>query len=334
MESSRVGIDSYCLNPLSLSACEILEWTAARGGEGVQFSEGNQAAEDTADPVFLREVADTRRDLNLYVEWGGGQHVPFNTTTWEERDLLDGNRRAAEAASAVGARVIRSCSGGFFRWEDTAPDTDTLVTAMAAALQPQRALFDDLGVTLAIELHFEFTTFELLRLFEMCDAEPGGWLGICLDTFNMLPMLEDPVAGTKRILPWVAATHIKDGAVVLRPYGITTFPTPLGGGHVDLPAILDLLDSVNQPVNLSIEGHGGSFSTAIFDAAFIERFPDLTGAEMDNLLRMGREGRELFANGDLRITERANWPEICEQRTASDLRYLKDLVSERSADPH
>jgi sugar phosphate isomerase/epimerase len=334
MRSFRVGIDSYCLNPLNLSACEILEWAAARGGEGVQFSEGNEAAGDTADAVFLRELADTSRDLGLYLEWGGGQHVPFNTTGWEERDLFESNRRAAEAASTVGARVVRSCSGGFFRWEDSAPDTDTLVTATAAALRPQRALFDDLGVTLAIELHFEFTTFELLRLFEMCDAEPGGWLGICLDTFNMFPMLEDPVAGTERILPWVVATHVKDGAVVLRPDGISTFPTPLGSGHIDLPAILDLLESVNHSVNLTVESHGGSFSTAIFDAQFMERFPDLTGAEMESLLRLGREGKELFANGDLRITERAHWLEICEGRTEADLRYLKGLVSERSADPH
>jgi sugar phosphate isomerase/epimerase len=205
---------------------------------------------------------------------------------------------------------------------------------MAAALRPQRALFDDLGVTLAIELHFEFTTFELIRLFEMCDAEPGGWLGICLDTFNLLPMLEDPVAGTERILPWVVATHVKDGAVVLRPEGISTFPTPLGTGHVDLPAILDLLESESPPVNLSVESHGGSFSTAIFDAEFLERFPDLTGAEMESLLRMGRQGKELFSNGELRITERAHWPEICEERTEADLRYLQGLVSERSVDPH
>ena len=31
----------------------------------------------------------------------------------------------------------------------------------------------------------------------MCDAPPGGWLGICLDTMNLLTMLEEPVAATR-----------------------------------------------------------------------------------------------------------------------------------------
>jgi hypothetical protein len=63
----------------------------------------------------------------------------------------------------------------------------------ARALRDQKALLTDFGVVLAIELHFEFTTFELLRLFEMCGARPGEYLGVCLDTMNLLTMLEDPV---------------------------------------------------------------------------------------------------------------------------------------------
>ena len=49
----------------------------------------------------------------------------------------------------------------------------------------------------------------------MCEAEPGGWLGICLDTMNLLTMIEDPVMATRRLLPWVVSTHIKDGGVLM-----------------------------------------------------------------------------------------------------------------------
>jgi hypothetical protein len=59
----RVGIDSYCLHPLELSATEVLEWTSARNGEGVQFSEGVQAGGEEADLTFLRQlVADRAQD--------------------------------------------------------------------------------------------------------------------------------------------------------------------------------------------------------------------------------------------------------------------------------
>ena len=330
MTIGRVGIDSYCLHPLELSPFDLLEWVAERGGEGLQFSEGNQAFGGNVDEGLLREFADEARSRNFYLEWGGGQHVPYDTATWREKDLFAGNREAAESAHTLGASVVRSCSGGFFRWENAAPDTTSLVEAMAKALSSQRALFEDLGVTLAIELHFEFTTFELVRLFDMCDAEPRGWLGICLDTFNMLPMLEDPVAGTERVLPWVAATHLKDGAAAIAPDGLVTFPTELGRGLVDIPAILDLLESADRGVNLSIEGHGGWFTTAIFDDEFLNRFPDLTPAAMERLLELGRVGRERIASGSISPTERVDWPELCEGRTEADLKYLKGLVASRA----
>ncbi len=332
MTAFRVGIDSYCLSPLKLPPLAVLEWVAERGGEGVQFSEGSLAFGEKADEGALRDLADNARSRGLYLEWGGGQHLPFDATTWRKKDLMEGNRRAAESASKLGARVVRSCSGGFFRWENESPDTGTMLDAMAVALRSQRALFEDNAVTLAIELHFEFTTFELLRLFDMCDAEPGGWLGICLDTFNMLPMLEDPVAGTERVLPWIVATHVKDGGVAVGSEGLVTFPTELGCGLVDIPAILDLLESAGQPINLSIEDHGGSFKTPL-DDEFVARFPDLNANEKTQLLELASDGGERLANGTLFPTDRASWPELCEARTEAGLRYLRELIADRASAP-
>ena len=325
MTAFRVGIDSYCLNPLRLDPNTILTWVSERGGEGVQFSEVFPPPNQSVDPGFLQELAATARNLDMYIEWGGGQHVPFDTTNWNKKDLLPGNRRAAEAANLLDTRVVRSCSGGFFRWNNEAPPTEELLYAMANALKPQQALFEDLGVTLAIELHFEFTTFELCRLFDMCDAEPGGWLGICLDTFNMLPMLEDPVAGTARILPWIVATHIKDGCIKSDSDGLRTYPTQLGLGSVDVPAILDLLATKETPPNLSLEDHGGDFLTAIYDDDFLSRFPDLTVAERSALLKKTSGNMENFP----KPTDRGAWPQICETRTEAGLRYLRKIAASR-----
>lgn len=328
MTAFRVGIDSYSLHPLKLSPGELIAWVAARGGEGVQFSEVHLPAGQALDEVFLHELAADARERGMYLEWGGGQHVPFDVETWRPKDLLPGNRHAAEQAHRLGARVVRSCSGGFFRWHDEAPPTEDLVQAMADALKPQRAMFEELGVTLAIEIHFEFTTFELLRLFEMCDAEPGGWLGVCLDTFNLLPMAEDPVAGTERVLPWVVATHMKDGAVRPGPDGFITFPAQLGEGVVDFRAILDRLSALGRPMNLSVEDHGGEFTTPLCDADFLPRLPDLTVQELGCLLRLAHIGGERLLSGDLAPTDRADWPELCTRRTEAGLAYLRELVAE------
>ncbi len=332
MASFRVGIDSYCLNPLRLDPFALLAWVAAQGGEGVQFSEIHLPPGREADASFLQELADAAGAQELYLEWGGGEHVPFDTSTWQPKDIVRGNRLAAEQAHALGTSVVRSCSGGFFRWHDDAPATEELVQAMVTALRPQRPMFEDLGVTLAIELHFEFTTFELLRTFDMCGAEPGGWLGVCLDTFNMVPMLEDPVAGTERILPWVVATHVKDGGLALVDSGLLSFPTAAGEGIIDLQAILKQLVTLDRPINLSLEDHGGRFKTPFLDERFLARFPDTTPLELRQLLDAAQVGLGQMRAGKLTVTRREEWPELCQDRTRDGLKNLRRLVRELEAE--
>lgn len=327
MVSFRVGIDSYCLNPLRMDPFTVLEWVHAAGGEGVQFSEVHPGPDRPVDQGLLRELAGAARDREMYLEWGGGQHVPFDTSTWAPKDLMAMNRKAAEEASLLGTDVIRSCSGGFFRWHDDAPSTDRLLDTMARALPPQRPVFEDLGVTLALELHFEFTTFELVRLFEEVGAEPGGWLGICLDTFNVLPLLEDPVLATERVLPWVVATHVKDGAVSLDSEGLLTFPTAVGEGGIDLRTILERLATLPRPIHLSVEDHGGSFRTPLFDDDFRARFPDLGAEDLIRLVGSAQRNTKRISGGELHVTDRADWPELCQERTRRGLANLRGLVA-------
>ena len=330
MKPFRVGIDSYSLSPLRLAPFDVLAWTHRHGGAGVQFSEINLPEGRGLDDGLLRELAQQARDLGLYLEWGGAQHIPFDTDTWQPKDLLAINTTAARQARSIGATIVRSCSGGLMRWGDTAPPTEALLRAMADTLKAQQPMLRDLNVVLAIELHFEFTTFELLRVFERCGAEPGGPLGICLDTMNLLTMLEDPVAGTERILPWVVATHIKDGGLMLSDTGLTSFTAEVGTGLVDLRRILALLCTLDHPLNLSIEDHGGQFDIPIFDETFLTRFPDLRTTELARLVQMAHVGRQRVAAGTLAPLPRLEWPQLCAARVARGLRTLQHLVAQLS----
>jgi sugar phosphate isomerase/epimerase len=326
MQPFRVGIDSYSLHPLHLSPFEVLNWVKAHNGDGVQFTEVHPGEQQKLDAAYLRELARSARDMGLYLEWGGGQHMPFDTATWKPKDVFPINETAAKQASALGARIIRSCSGGLMRWGDEAPPTEFLLRETARALKDQMSMLADYGVVLAIELHFEFTTFELLRLFEMCGAEPGGSLGICLDTMNLLTMLEDPVAGTERILPWVVAVHAKDGALVPGVRGLISFTTELGAGSVDFKPILTRLATLGAPLNLSIEDHGGSFNLPVFDSTFLSRFPDLTPWELSRLFKLAYAGHAKFVGKEITILARSEWPGLCGDRVARDLQNLKGIV--------
>lgn len=318
----KTGIDSYCIWPLDLDPFEVLDWVKENDGDGVQFSHLKKDLE--VDDAFCKDLARRADELGLYLEWAGGQHIPFDTATWKPKDLFAVNRKAAEQAAVLGTKVIRSCSGGLMRWTDEAPPTEVLLEAMEKALALQKPMLTDLGVVLAMELHFEFTTFELVRLFEKLGAEPGGCFGICLDTMNMLTMLEDPVEGTRRVLPWVVATHMKDGGLLPAENGLLSHTAEVGSGLIDFKRILDLLSTLEEPVHLSIEDHGGSFDLPVFDDTFLSRFPDLTTNELARLFHMAYEGKAK----NLSVLDRADWPAHCAARTANGIKKMKRIVED------
>jgi sugar phosphate isomerase/epimerase len=320
----RVGLDNYGLFPLGLSPLGTLEWAVAHGADGVSFSGLTPEWQDRMDAPALADLRAFAAHHELYLEWGGARHIPRDLTTWARVDLFESNRRAAREAAAIGARVVRSCSGGLMRWDAANPPTEVLLRETAAALSAQAGMLRDLGVVLAIETHFEFTSFELLRLFDMCEAEAGDWVGICLDTMNLLTMIEHPVLAAGRLLPWVVSTHVKDGGVLRGAAGLVTFPVPLGAGVIDLAAVIRMLDSLPRPVHLSVEDHGGSFPLPIHDRDFLARFPDLSDSELEALLELAKATEE---RPRCRPLDRAAWPGACEARIAGDLAALRALAA-------
>ncbi len=320
---SRAGFDNYGLFPLRLTPLDTLRWAVAHGADGVAFSGLSPEHDAAMDDLALTELREFAREHCLYLEWGGAQHVPRDLTTWAPREISAVNRRAIDQAVRLGARVVRSCSGGLMRWHDEAPSTETLLRETAGALRGQAPMWRGSGLTLAIETHFEFTSHELVRLFELCDAPPGGWLGVCLDTMNLLTMLEDPVAATRRLLPWVVSTHIKDGGITLDSEGLLTFPTAVGDGVIDLAAIVGLLRSLDRDINLSVEDHAGAFRLPVFDPLFLSRFPDLTVSEFSRLVELSAATAARPCAAPL---AREEWPAVAGQRMAHDVAALQALA--------
>jgi sugar phosphate isomerase/epimerase len=326
MRKLKVGVDSYSLKPLDLTPFELLEWAVMNGADGVQFSEVNVPPGTAVDKTFLQELRSYAGENGLYIEWGGGQHIPLDLETGRPRDIRTVNRIAAEQAARAGSATVRSCSGGLMRWKKESPSTDEFLRLMAAALREQKPMLRDSGVILAIETHFEFTSFELLRLFEMCGAVPGEFLGICLDTMNLLTLLEDPAAAARRLLPWVVTTHIKDGGLMLTMDGFVSFTAEAGKGVIDLSGIIETLAAVHPHIALTVEDHGGDFLIPVNDPDFLARFPDLAVPELIGLLRLAVRTRALMESGKLAVLPRDRWPAACEPRVKRDIQSVRRLM--------
>ncbi|MFC2121243.1 sugar phosphate isomerase/epimerase family protein [Bacteroidota bacterium] len=304
MKSIKIGIDNYSLFPLDLNPMETLEWAMKFGAEGVAFSGLNKKNIELADKSYLLDMLEYTKSNDLYIEWGGAQHIPRDLNTWGKIDIFENNRKVAEEANILETKIIRSCSGGLMRWNPESIPTDILLKEMIEVLKSQKQMLRDNNAILAIETHFEFTTHELFRLFEECDAEPGDYLGICLDTMNLLTMLEDPEMATERILPWVVSTHIKDGGILMNNNGFKSFPTRIGQGCVNIKNIITRIGSLPNEIFLSIEDHGGDFDMPVFDEKFLKEFPDLNSNEFNKLKQLSQITENKIKTGECAIINR------------------------------
>lgn len=322
---SKTGIDSHSLYPLNLMPHEVLLWANRNGAGGVHFSVLPEPQKDGLTVAYLHDLGQMARDMDLYIEWGGGKHIPFNTGDWSTEDLMPLNMKAAGEAVALGTNIIRSCSDGMVRANQSNPPTGTLLKATVSELKRMMPMLRDNGVVLAIETNFEFTTHELLKIFKMCEVEPGDCLGICLDTMNLLTMLENPVEAVERVLPWLVCTHIKDGGLVFDKKGMTAFPSPLGSGIIDMEAIVAMIIDQKPEVNLSVRSQGGSYLLPVHEPWYIDQFPDLTICEYNNLMLLEDMAEKRMEEGILSITGIEDWAGICAGRTVGDLKKLRAI---------
>lgn len=323
----KVGIDNYSLFPLRLSPLDTLKWAKQHGAKGVAFSGLIEEDRQLCSRLYLHQLVAYSMVNGLYLEWGGAQHIPRDLTTWERKEIFDINLKAAQEAKELGVSIIRSCSGGLMRWNPDSLSTQQLLEETAEALLKQKQMLLDHKVILAIETHFEFTTFELLKLITYCDARPGEWLGICLDTMNLLTMLEDPILAAQRVLPWMVSTHIKDGCIRLTEEGFVSYPTRIGDGIVDISALLKLLKTQERTIHLSIEDHGGSFDIPIFNSDFRKEFPDLRTDELIKLLLLAGKTAHQSEKQKCHPVDRESWPNLCESAIIKDLKQMNRIVS-------
>lgn len=323
MRPFKVGIDGRILGPLGLSPFETLDWAIMNEADGVQFSAG---AGPSPDRSFLRELAQYADENRLYLEWGGAEYVPLDPVTGRPKDISSVNRDAAEQAHALGLDTVRAAASGPKRWEKGSETAEERLRLSAKTLREQGAMLRDLGVTLALETGSAFTTFDLLRLFEMCGVRPGEHLGICLDTMNVLTLLEDPVEASGRVLPWVVTTHMKDGAILLAEDGFIAFAAEPGTGVIGLETIVSRLGTLDRGINLSLEDHAGGVPVPAFAPGFPAALPDLSSTELLSILKLSMKGQRLLDEGGLSILEPDRWAEHCERRVKRGLRALRRIA--------
>lgn len=254
----KVGIDSYCYHrffgevyPDQKKPPE--SWTLER------FID--RAVELKVDGVSLESCFIPRFDAGYLSEVKGRLDAAKldRVFAWGHPDGLEGGRnekafdemmQSISYAKAIGADVMRVVGASLmFRNEPHGPMLEKLARMFEkAAKEAERQ-----GVKLADENHIDFNADEMVQLIE---AVGSPSFGINFDTGNFMRVLDDPIAGMRKLAKYTLATHVKD-LKPMRGEPVTSWHffacTPVGDGFVDNLALAKLLKEASYQGFLAVE---------------------------------------------------------------------------------
>lgn len=219
----------------------FLEYCHNLGAGGIQVPIGSR------DETYARQLRDRAEAWGMFVEGSSG--LP--------RDRGDLERFETEIVTArnAGATVVRAViptqgSGRRYEAYDSAEAFQEARRRGRQALELAEPVMARHHMRLAVENHKDERIPERLETLKAISSE---YVGACVDTGNDLSFLEDPMAVVEAYAPWAVSAHLKDMAVQEYDEGFLLAEVPLGEGVLDLPKVVQTLQSRHPEVRFTLE---------------------------------------------------------------------------------
>ncbi|MBM4043608.1 MAG: sugar phosphate isomerase/epimerase [Planctomycetes bacterium] len=241
----------------------------------------------------------------------------------------DGVLRALEYDAALGTKVVRAFMEGF-GIQFKGISLDDYVSDAISHIKNLLPEFERRGLLLCLENHGGLRMKHLRRVLE---TFPSKHLGLCLDTGNPVLTLEDPIEIIKELAPRTYTCHLKDWNLIRSRDGLIARGCALGDGVVDLPAAVEILGKhapFPDELHLNIESAQEYIPLKVFTSEFWRHCPDVTGAELGNILRLA-EQRNMPTDRDVRIASMRGESEsaiLAEEEAAmsQSVRYCRERL--------
>lgn len=251
----RLGLETFSYLPLyaagKMDVFGFIERTHELGLDGVQI---NICTEREHWGMLGGIETDRLRDVRRLTE-SLGMYVEVDTYGMQEEHL----RTALRASHLLGADVLRTYAStpdvlegaALLDYMQPGGGVDRDLERAVLTLRRLLPICADIGIRIAMENHEYETSAQMLSLVKAVDSE---WVGLLVDTGNMMTVWEDPVAAVTAMAPFAISTHFKDHAVIEEDDRLWVVGTPVGKGSIDCAACFEalvrhlLLDRINIEV--------------------------------------------------------------------------------------
>jgi sugar phosphate isomerase/epimerase len=219
------------------------------------------------EPGWVERVGELQQRYQIGVQLGFGDRYIDHGDAQPTEQFAEFVERVCRPLGAHIVGTVSHLHGG--RWLKE-PPLDEQLHRLAAALGRLAPIAEAGGIKLAIENHADYRGYELASVLERVGSPA---VGARLDTGNAYCAIEEPVAATEALAQYTYSTHIKDEIVEAEPGNRGLQPgllalrgCALGEGHVDLPAIVELLarqGPLGNDLVLTLEVPANSIETSI-----------------------------------------------------------------------
>jgi sugar phosphate isomerase/epimerase len=324
-----VGLDAYSLTgPSGREICEndtlsLLRAAKSLGADGLQAG--------LPDDAGRREEAfDLAEELGLYLE----PYVPL-PLHWrnDQAEIERRERRFHEicaAASRRGIRALHCAMGARERFEDLGRWTE-YVAATARCLIRLGPELRDWGVCVGLENHWDFSTYEILRIVEQAGADV---VGFGLDTGNLPILAEAPDRAVARAAHFTVTAHLKDAMLYTTARGAVRPVMPIGAGQMSLGEAVRELYRHNPGLRFTIEDHPVIYPVDYFETWWLEAVPELTSHDIAATARLAHEGDGWLAEhrvADPPAVEVIPWSVRGPARLRADIAAVREMLTAAGA---
>ena len=310
------GIRPQMVKPRKpLTAADILEKVRQWGLKGAQIQLNQMPKLGSDEFQSLRKTA---AQHGLFLEVCSGR-------VQDEKGMLE----ALEYNLALGSQVVRTYMELFkIQFEDISLEdyVSDAIKHIGNLLPP----FEKRRVHICLENHGGLRTRHLRRVLK---TYPSEYLGVNLDTGDSLLTLEDPVEVAKEFAPRTYTCHLKDWKLLRNDEGIVVRGCAVGEGAVDMKAIVGVLRArapQSRPLHVNIQATQEYLPLKLFTAEYWRKHGEVTGQELEHILRLAEKQNARAQTGDLLSSDRGEPESVIlaeeEATVAKSVAYCRDVL--------